>query len=79
MGESQGIALCVGEDLADQLATMVLDVRDGDAAFFVREPHPTTERRDVGARRSAQPSPASVPSDEGSKDDRLTAGSATQH
>jgi hypothetical protein len=64
VGESRGISLCVGEDLAEQLAAMVLDVRDGEDAFFVRERQPTTERQDVGARRGAQPSPTSAPRDE---------------
>jgi hypothetical protein len=38
VGESQGIPVCVGDDLHDQLSGMVLDVRDGDSggALYLR-------------------------------------------
>ena len=34
IGESQGIQMCVGQEFADRLSGMMLDVRDGDSGDF---------------------------------------------
>jgi hypothetical protein len=34
IGESQGIQMCVGQEFADRLSGMMLDVRDNDSGDF---------------------------------------------
>ena len=72
IGESQGIALCVGEDLVARLDGLVFDIRDGDAGFVVREPQHTRRHEDTDALIQARPA-TSEPSERAEVDGRETA------